>query len=115
MQAYLPSAASTTSGLQSAAGTAVEVGKNAAGTAVEVGKNALSSAQQTMQPHIDNAMQAAQPTIDRLSGAISGHSQATGKPDEVRATTAPLESGGGMVPGPYPETAKGGKSTVGNL
>ena len=38
-----------------------------------------------------------------------------GKPDEVRATTAPLESGGGMVPGPYPETAKGGKSTVGNL
>ena len=94
--------------------------QSAAGTAVETAKTVLSSAQQTVQPHVERAIDAAQPhveaAINKMSGAVGDvFSTTTSKPEAPPATTAPLESAGGVVGGPYPETATGGKSTVGSL
>ena len=76
--------------------------QSAAGTAVETAKSALSAAQQTVQPH-----------VERLAGAVSEQVNGiNGKPVEVPATTAPLESSGGVVGGPYSATTTGGQSNV---
>ncbi|PSS05443.1 hypothetical protein PHLCEN_2v3823 [Hermanssonia centrifuga] len=109
---YLPSSTTTSntgtgiaSSLQSAAGTAVETTKNVLSSAAQAAQPHVESARAAAQPSIDSARAAAQPHIDRVSAAISGTpqtSEATTKPAEVPATTAPLESSGGIVGGPYP-------------
>ncbi len=74
-------------------------------SAAQAAQPHVESARAAAQPSIDSARAAAQPHIDRVSAAISGATQtseATTKPAEVPATTAPLESSGGIVGGPYP-------------
>ena len=122
-KSYLPSSisgsnASSNSTTQSGSGVTSNL-QNVAGTAVETAKSVLSSAQQTIQPHLETAKQtvqpyvesainAAQPHVEKLTGSSAGSGTAapSDKPGEVPATTAPLQSGGGVMGGPYSETGK---------
>ena len=105
-QSYLPSSipgstasATDVDGNPTTGNNVVASLQSAAGTAAETAKNVLSTVQQTAQPH-----------VERLAGAVND--QLNGKPSEVPATTAPLESSGGVVGGPYPATTTGGQSNV---
>ncbi|KAI0697529.1 hypothetical protein BC835DRAFT_1337531 [Cytidiella melzeri] len=104
--------------LASAAGTALETAKSTYAAASNAAAPHVETARQAAQPHYDTAVAAVQPHyetakatvqphVEKLSGVISNAtatptSNAT-KPDEVPATTAPLESAGGQVGGPYQE------------
>ncbi|GJE85834.1 hypothetical protein PsYK624_019130 [Phanerochaete sordida] len=92
--------------------------QSAAGTAVETAKTVLTTAQQTVQPHVERLAGAARATAEATTQSAyqaTGAGQASSKPDPVQPTTAPLESGNGVVGGPYPATATGGKSSVGEV
>lgn len=130
-----PSTTETQSGpgvvstLSSAAGTAIETAKSAFNAASNAAAPHVETVRQAAAPHVETVIQAAQPHyetakatvqphVDRLTNAVSGvttgtnDGTATTKPSEVPATTAPLESGGGHVGGPYTEN---GKSSVGSI
>ena len=91
--------------------------QSATGSAIETAKNVLSSAQQTIQPHVGRLAGAAQATAQAVSNSAAQASadteQGSNKPSLPPATTAPLESSGGIVGGPYPATVS--ESDVGTV
>ncbi|EKM61329.1 uncharacterized protein PHACADRAFT_204495 [Phanerochaete carnosa HHB-10118-sp] len=118
---YLPSsvpgstASSTdTEGNPIAGNTVASSLQSAAGAAVEAAKTALSAA----QPHVERLATAARSTAEAATQSAyqaTGAGQASSKPEPVQPTTAPLESSGGVVGGPYPATTTNGKSNVASV
>jgi len=81
--------------------------QSTASSAFQTGKEYLASAQTIVQPHIEKAK-------NMVSDATFS-TTASGKPDEVAATTAPLESGNQIVGNPYPATTTGQSTKVGEV
>ena len=75
-------------------------------SAIQTGKEYLASAQAAAQPYIETAAGTAQATLEKAKGAVAGTTQTgssvSGKPSEVPASTANLESGPHVVDTPYP-------------
>ena len=98
--------------LTSAAGTAVDTAKSALTAASNAAAPHVEAAKQAAQPHYETAKATIQPHVEKLTGAASNAINGASKPEDVPASTAPLESGYGHVGGPYVE---GGKSNAGKL
>ncbi|KAI0719957.1 hypothetical protein C8T65DRAFT_634441 [Cerioporus squamosus] len=118
-QSYIPSTqasqTSTTNSTGGGIGATVQ-------TAIATGKEYLASAQATAKPYVESAAAAAQPHIEKAKGAVLGSTPSTtsgssvsGKPSEVPASSAPLESGSNVVGNPYPATVNGQSTKVGEL
>ncbi|KAH9937296.1 uncharacterized protein B0H18DRAFT_969977 [Fomitopsis serialis] len=82
--------------------------QSTAQTAFETGKDYLASAQTAAQPHIEQAK-------TYVAGTTGTSGSATGKPDGVPSSTAPLESGPHVVGNPYPATSGAQTTKVGEL
>ncbi|KAH9836927.1 uncharacterized protein C8Q71DRAFT_577911 [Rhodofomes roseus] len=82
--------------------------QSTAQTALQTGKEYLASAQTAAQPHIEKAK-------TYVAGSTGTSGPATGKPDGVPASTAPLESGPHVVGNPYPATSGAQTTKVGEL
>ncbi|TBU49916.1 hypothetical protein BD309DRAFT_996518 [Dichomitus squalens] len=84
-------------------------------SALQTGKEYLASAQAAAQPYIETAAGTAHATIEKAKGAVSTPTQTgssvSGKPSDVPASTASLESGPHVVDTPY----SAGESKVGEL
>ena len=84
--------------------------QSTAQTALQTGKEYLASAQTAAQPHIEKAK-----TYVAGSTQSGADGTATGQPDSVPASTAPLESGPHVVGSPYPATGGAQTTKVGEL
>lgn len=73
--------------------------QSTAQSALQTGKEYLASAQTAAQPHIEQAK-------TYVTGSVQAGADGTavGKPDNVPASTAPLESGPHIIGSPYPAT-----------
>ncbi|RDX51046.1 hypothetical protein OH76DRAFT_1401813 [Lentinus brumalis] len=121
-QSYIPSTTQTSqTGTTQANSTGGGIGATVQ-SAIATGKEYLASAQATAKPYVESAAAAAQPHLEKAKGAVLGSTPSTtsgssvsGKPSEVPASSAPLESGPNVVGNPYPATVSGQTTKVGEL
>ncbi|RPD55900.1 hypothetical protein L227DRAFT_566416 [Lentinus tigrinus ALCF2SS1-6] len=113
----------TGSGVTATVQSAIATGKEYLTSAQATAKPYVESAAAAAKPYVDSAAAAAQPHFEKAKGAVLGSSSSTansgssvsGKPSEVPASTAPLESGPNVVGNPYPATVNSQATKVGEI